>query len=519
MSDNGSDGAPIDNPLFGLATRLPPSNVQAEQGLVGALLAENRAYDRVSPFLSPDHFYDPLLGKIYQAIGDRIAKGQLADAVTLRGQFSGADADYLGQLLTAMVGVLNVAEYGRAIHDAWAKRELIAMGSSMIAQAFGDTEDPVDTADQIAGAQDALATLATATETGNGDARQGTTPASEAVRLAIERAGRIHAGVVPGGIPTGIVGLDQMLGGGVQPATLTYLAGLGEVGKTALAVQIAEHVADRVRQDWSRRLFNEDAKQVGPCPAVVFFTFDMTAVQIGIRQAARLGGIPAGVVRRGELSDATCRALMAAQAKADELPIEYDDREPATLSRVVSAIRAFARKRPCALAIIDNLSKIIGAKSGDQLFPAFLNATNVLKMLTKSTGIPIMLLLHLPQSVAKRENTQQTPRRGDLPYGIHMHADFAFGLWRPELSLPASAPARNSRQSDEQYASAVDRHWKKKQELAGIGEIVPLKLREDDGDSRVVRMRFDRQTQAFTELGVAPSDRNDVAPEDLWEHE
>ena len=104
----------IDPPLLGLSQRLPPSNLQAEQALLGALLANNKAYERVSEFLVPEHFVDPLHGRIFQAIARRIEAGQLADAITLKAEFEhsgvldevGGTA-YLAQLLTAMVGIIN----------------------------------------------------------------------------------------------------------------------------------------------------------------------------------------------------------------------------------------------------------------------------------------------------------------------------------------------------------------------------------------------------------------------------
>ena len=106
----------IDSPLLGLSQRLPPSNLQAEQALLGALLANNRAYERVSEFLAPVHFADSIHGRIYQAIARRIEAGQLADAVTLKGEFEhsgvleevGGTA-YLAQLLSAMVGIINAS--------------------------------------------------------------------------------------------------------------------------------------------------------------------------------------------------------------------------------------------------------------------------------------------------------------------------------------------------------------------------------------------------------------------------
>ena len=127
----------IDSPLLGLSQRLPPSNIHAEQALLGALLANNKAYERVSEFLAPGAFRRPVHGRIYQAIARRVEAGQLADAVTLKAEFEhsgvleevGGTA-YLAQLLTAMVGIINAGEYGRAIHDAWLRRQLIDIGET-----------------------------------------------------------------------------------------------------------------------------------------------------------------------------------------------------------------------------------------------------------------------------------------------------------------------------------------------------------------------------------------------------
>src|ERR1700693_5543074 len=99
--------------------------MMAEQALLGALLANNKAYERVSEFLAPEHFVDPIHGRIYKAIARRIEIGQLADSVMLTAEFEhsgileevGGTA-YLAKLNAAMVGIINAGEYGRAIHDA-----------------------------------------------------------------------------------------------------------------------------------------------------------------------------------------------------------------------------------------------------------------------------------------------------------------------------------------------------------------------------------------------------------------
>ena len=163
----------ISSPL-GLSERLPPSNLQAEQALLGAILSNNRAYERVSEFLAPEHFVDPIHGRIYQTIVRRIEAGQLADAVTMKAEFEHAGildevggTAYLAQLLTAMVGIINAGEYGRTIHDAWVRRQLIDVGESVVNNAFASA-DSLSGVEQIEVAEQALFNLATDGSTSGG---------------------------------------------------------------------------------------------------------------------------------------------------------------------------------------------------------------------------------------------------------------------------------------------------------------------------------------------------------------
>ncbi|HLJ06500.1 MAG TPA: DnaB-like helicase N-terminal domain-containing protein, partial [Acetobacteraceae bacterium] len=205
----------IDSPLLGLSQRLPPSNLQAEQALLGALLANNRAYERVSEFLSPEHFADPIHGRIYQAIVRRIEAGQLADAVTLKAEFEhsgileevGGTA-YLAQLLTAMVGIINAGEYGRAIHDAWLRRQLIDIGETVVNNAFG-ADAELDGAQQIEAAEHTLFQLATDGSVSGGfiSFERALTEAIVGAERAFNRSGHVS------GLTTGLRDLDAKMGG------------------------------------------------------------------------------------------------------------------------------------------------------------------------------------------------------------------------------------------------------------------------------------------------------------------
>src|SRR6476659_7166485 len=152
--------------LLGLSQRTPPHNYQAEQALLGALLANNKAYERVSEFLAPEHFAEAAHGRIYRAIQRRVEAVQLADVVTLRPEFEhsgvldevGGPA-YLAQLLTAMVGIINAGEYARLVHDCWLRRQLVDVGEEVVNRAFG-AEAELSAKEQLEAAEQRLFDLA-----------------------------------------------------------------------------------------------------------------------------------------------------------------------------------------------------------------------------------------------------------------------------------------------------------------------------------------------------------------------
>src|SRR5918911_1489217 len=210
--------------LLGLSQRLPPSNLAAEQALLGALLANNKAYERVSEFLAPEHFADAVHGRIFRAIQRRIEAGQIADVVTLRGEFEhsglldevGGPA-YLAQLLSAMVGIINAGEYGRLVHDCWLRRQLVDVGEEVVNRAFG-AEPELDAKQQLEAAEQRLFDLAK-----DGGGEGGPKPFEKALAeavLAAERAFSTPGGV--SGLSTGLRDLDRWTGR-MHPSELIIL--------------------------------------------------------------------------------------------------------------------------------------------------------------------------------------------------------------------------------------------------------------------------------------------------------
>ena len=212
--------------LFGLSQRLPPTNLQAEQALLGALLANNQAYDRVSEFLAAEHFANSIHRRIYQAISRRVEAGQLADAVTLKAEFEHAGileevggTAYLTQLRTAMVGIINAGDYGRAILDTWMRRQLIDIGETVVNNAFG-ADPELDGTRQIEAAEQSLFDLAAANGTGGGFVtfERALTDAILGAERAYRRSGSVS------GLTTGLRDLDSKVGG-LHPSDLLILAG------------------------------------------------------------------------------------------------------------------------------------------------------------------------------------------------------------------------------------------------------------------------------------------------------
>src|SRR5262252_5258985 len=129
--------------------REPPHNFEAEQALLGAILINNAAYQRVAEFLRPEHFADPLHGKLYDSFSKLIERGQIVSAVTLKTYVeqdedmkAAGGATYLARLAAASVHVINAGDFGRAVHDLYLRRQLIDVGGTMVNGAFGsDVED------------------------------------------------------------------------------------------------------------------------------------------------------------------------------------------------------------------------------------------------------------------------------------------------------------------------------------------------------------------------------------------
>ncbi len=480
-------------PPGGVALRLPPSNLEAEQALLGALLANNKAYERVSEFLAPEHFADPIHGRIYQSIARRIEAGQLADAVTLKAEFehSGILAEvggtaYLAQLLGAMVGIINAGDYGRAIHDSWIRRQLVDLGEVVVNRAFGD-EDAIDGRAQIEAAEQALFDLATrgSAEGGFITFDRALTEAIAGAERAFQRSGHVS------GLSTGLRDLDQRLGG-LHPADLLILAGRPGMGKTALATKIAFGAALALRA--------EAAGGAAPRAAAAIFSLEMSAEQLASRILAENARISGDRIRRGDIAQRDFDRFVEVSRTLTGLPLEIDDTPAITLSALRTRCRRLKRTRGLALVVVDYL-QLMRPAAGTRPENRVLEISQItqgLKAIAKELAVPVIALSQLSRAVESREDKR--PQLSDLRESgtIEQDADAVMFIYRDEYYLQQRAPKQLAFDSEEKYQDALAKWQRDMDRVYNKAELFIAKQRH--GPTGKIDLFFEAEFTRFADL-------------------
>src|SRR5271165_7484972 len=266
--------------LDALPFRQAPHNIEAEQALLGAILINNESFDRVSGFLQPNHFFEPLHGRLFEVMAKLIQAGKHASPITLKTFFESEPpigeltvAQYLGRLAAAATTIINAHAYGRTIYDLAVRRELIVIGGDMVNLAY---DSPVDAPpeNQIEEAEQRLFDLADKGKYGSGFMSFGdaTADAIDTAARAYERDGGLS------GLSTGLIDLDRMMGG-LQSSDLIVLAGRPSMGKTALATNIAFNIAKAFRTAPEE----DGAEQAVDGAVVGFFSLEMSSEQLATR--------------------------------------------------------------------------------------------------------------------------------------------------------------------------------------------------------------------------------------------
>ena len=488
-------------PLFGLSQRLPPSNTLAEQALLGALLANNRAYERVSDFLVPEHFADPIHGRIFSAIARRVDAGQLADAVTLKAEFEhsgildevGGTA-YLAQLLSAMVGIINAGEYGLAIYDAWIRRQLIDIGEVVVNNAFG-AQPELDGSGQVEAAEQALFELAAkgAADRGFITFEKALVEAISGAERAFQRSGHVS------GLPTGLRDLDSKLGG-LHPSDLIIAAGRPGMGKSALAIRIACGAAKSLLAEV--RQSNPAAQ---PKAGIAIFSLEMSAEQLATRLLAEESRISGDRIRRGDIGQKEFDRFVQVSREIGSLPLYIDDTPAITLSAVRTRCRRLKRTKGLALVVIDYL-QLMRPAPGRPMESRVLEVSQItqgLKAIAKELEVPVLALAQLSRAVESREDKR--PQLSDLRESgsIEQDADVVMFIYRDEYYLQQRAPKEVAFDNSDKFLSAMEKWKHDLEQVHNRAELLIEKQRH--GPTGKIDLFFEGEYTRFADLDLQHS--------------
>ncbi|MEK1887400.1 MAG: replicative DNA helicase [Phyllobacterium sp.] len=469
--------------------REAPNNIEAEQALLGAILVNNDAFYRVSDFLKPTHFCEPLHRRIFEISSDMIRMGKMANPVTLK-TFLPADEkvgemtvmQYLARLAAEAVTVINAEDYGRAIYDLATRRALITIGEDMVNIAY---DAPVDVAPQ-GQIEDAERRLFELAETGRYDG--GFQTFTDAVKTAVDMANAafMRDGHLSG-ISTGIRALDARMGG-LQPSDLIVLAGRPGMGKTSLATNIAFNIAAAYEPE-QQADGSFKAKNGG---VVGFFSLEMSSEQLATRIISEQSEISSSKIRRGEISEADFEKLVACSQHMQRVPLYIDQTGGISIAQLAARARRLKRQRGLDVLVIDYIQLMQGSskRASENRVQEITEITTGLKALGKELNTPIIALSQLSRQVESREDKH--PQLSDLRESgsIEQDADVVLFVYRDEYYIKNKEPKAGT---EEHFKWQADLN-----EAAGKAEVIIAKQRH--GPTGTVRMAFQAEFTRFTDL-------------------
>jgi replicative DNA helicase len=470
------------------AYRTAPHNIEAEQGLLGAILVNNDAFYRVSDFLEPKHFFEPLHQTIYETAGSLIRMGKVATPVTLK-TFLPADIDlggltvgqYLARLAAEATTIINAQDYGRTVYDLSLRRDLIQIGEDMVNVAY---EAPVDFAPRVQ-IEDAERKLYELAETGRYDG--GFQKFSQALTIAIDMAANAYKrdGKLSG-ISTGLRDLDTKMGG-LQHSDLIIVAGRPGMGKTSLATNIAYNVAKayqgEVQADGTMKAVNGGI--------VGFFSCEMSGEQLATRIIAERTGISSSHIRRGGITESDFEKIRDYSIELQSLPFYIDETGGLSIAQLMARARRLKRQKGLDLIVIDYIQLLQGSsKKSDNRVQEVTEITTSLKALAKELNVPVIALSQLSRQVESRDDKR--PQLSDLRESgsIEQDADVVLFVYREEYYLANKEPRAGTPEYEK---------WQLDMSLVhGKAEVIIGKQRH--GPTGTVDLQFDASVTRFGDL-------------------
>ncbi|HLD95791.1 MAG TPA: replicative DNA helicase [Alphaproteobacteria bacterium] len=401
-----------------------PHNFEAEQGLLGCLLLNNKNLESVSEFLKPQHFSLPLHGRLFEIVSRLISRNHVADPITLKDFFAtdedfikAGGASYLFDLASNVLSLSNALDYATLIYDLFLRRELISLGEEMIQKAKNqkiDEEAPL----QIESAERHLFDLATQGQwnTQTQSFAQALDKTVEAIQKASKRNGEVI------GVTTGLRDLDENLGG-LHRSDLLILAGRPSMGKTALATNIAFNAA---------QIFFHKQQEGAP---VAFFSLEMSAEQLAGRLLAAEVGISSHKLRKGLVSKDEMPRIMEISRGLSHIPLFIDDTPGLSITGLRNRARRLKRQHNIGMIVIDYLQLLTvdgGSRRQENRVLEISEITRSLKALAKELDLPVLALSQLSRAVEQRDDKR--PQLSDLRESgsIEQDADIVMFVFREE---------------------------------------------------------------------------------------
>lgn len=454
-----------------------PYNIESEQALLGAILSQNKAFDRVATFLEPEHFFEALHGRIFKVAGALIADGKMVTPVTIKTYFDDDEAlaqvgggSYLARLAFAATTIINAEEYGRTIHDLAVRRELMQLADELMQRAAKAAVD--DAPGNMVEAFDARLTEIVH---GSSSFNKTMMTSGEAARQAVDRAADAYRrdGIIDAvGLSTGLTALDEILGpleGGMQ----VVLAGAPSMGKTALAQGIAYH--------------NALAGKRG-----LGISQEMRGFQWARRWVAQVAGVDASRIRMGRFSEQEYARIDEAAKFIDEnIDVNIDEARNLNVRQIAARARAMKRHGGLDFIVVDYLQLLAPLNPRDASVRSVTENSKALRDLAGDLDVPMILLSQLSREYDKRDNKR--PRMSDLRESgaIEQDADAILFVHREQYYLEKSIPEEGTPEFLK-WSDAMSR-WQ------GKAEIIVPKLREGAAGGTAI-VGFNGPLVQFTDI-------------------
>ncbi|HZE61528.1 MAG TPA: replicative DNA helicase [Burkholderiales bacterium] len=407
-----------------VALKVPPHSIEAEQALLGALLIDNQAFDKIGDLLTGEDFYRDDHRRIWRHIVKMVENNQPADVVTIADSIERSeDKDktggpaYLAALSQNTPSAINVRRYAQLVRDRSVQRRLgqvateiaesaLALAGKEVGQLLDEAESKIF---QIA-------------ESGTRK-DQGLLGIKPVLARVFEKIDHLHSQANPSdvtGVPTGYLKLDEMTSG-LQGGDLIIVAGRPSMGKTALALNIAEHVA------------------VGNGLPVAIFSMEMSSSQLATRMLGSIARVDQHKMRTGRISDKEWSDLTEAMAKLHDTPIYIDESGALTALEVRARARRLKREfSKLGLVVIDYLQLMAASSQGENRATEISEISRSLKAMAKELDAPVIALSQLNRALEQRPNKR--PQMADLRESgaIEQDADLILAIYRDEVYNPES---------------------------------------------------------------------------------